>query len=169
MDKRTCGRRTPISAAPNKRLKLTAPVICGRIAFVNVKARRRSLRSAHYGAGHERSAPSVAIDLNFLSASCSGARSAPVGARSGPPVTLLDGNWELNLARTHYGRGVDRRRREVFTCGPRGELVHCVIRSVRTDGRVVVGEFGATLDGVGARVSGVAGVDEVQLNQSTDS
>src|SRR2546426_10766522 len=114
-------------------------------------------------------AASVAIVLAFLSASCSGARSAPVGARSGPPVTLLDGNWELNLARTHYGRGVDRRRREVFTCGPRGELVHCVIRSVRTDGRVVVGEFGATLDGVGARVSGVAGVDEGQLNQSTDS
>src|SRR3989454_10772429 len=52
-------------------------------------------------------AASVAIVLAFLSASCSGARSAPVGARSGPPVTLLDGNWELNLARTHYGRGVD--------------------------------------------------------------
>ena len=28
---------------PNKRLKLTAPVICGKIAFVNVKAWRRSL------------------------------------------------------------------------------------------------------------------------------
>ena len=114
-------------------------------------------------------ATSVAIVLAFLSASCSGARSAPVGARSGPPVTLLDGNWKLNLARTHYGRGVDRRRREVFTCGPRGELVHCVIRSVRTDGRVVVGEFAATLDGVGAPVSGIAGIDEVQLSQSRDS
>ena len=28
---------------PNTRLKLTAPVVCGRIAFVNVKARRLSL------------------------------------------------------------------------------------------------------------------------------
>ena len=28
---------------PNMRLKLTAPVIYGRIAFVNMKARRRSL------------------------------------------------------------------------------------------------------------------------------
>ena len=27
----------------NKRLKLTAPVVCCRIAFVNVKAGRRSL------------------------------------------------------------------------------------------------------------------------------
>ena len=109
---------------------------------------------------------SVAIVLALFSASCSGARSAPVGARFGPPVTLLDGKWELNLARTHYGRGVDRRRREVFTCGPRGEQVHCVIRSVRTDGRVVIGELAATLDGVGAPVSGIAGVDEVQLSQS---
>ena len=32
-----------IGAQPNKRLKLTAPVICGRIAFVNVPVRRRSL------------------------------------------------------------------------------------------------------------------------------
>jgi len=112
---------------------------------------------------------SVAVVIALFSMSCSGARAAPVGARFGLPVTLLDGRWELNLARTHYGRGVDRRRREVFTCGPRGEQVHCVIRSVRTDGRVVVGEFAATLDGVGAPVSGIAGIDEVQLSQSRDS
>ena len=30
---------------PNTRLKLTAPVVCGRLAFVNVKAWRRSLRA----------------------------------------------------------------------------------------------------------------------------
>ncbi len=111
----------------------------------------------------------IATVLALVSVSCSGARSAPVGARSGPPVTLLEGRWELNLARTHYGRGVDKRRREVFTCGPRGVQVHCVIRSVRADGHAVVGEFSATLDGVGARVSGIAGVDEVQLSQSPDS
>ncbi len=32
-----------LGARPNKRLKLSAPVVCGRIAFVNMKARRRSL------------------------------------------------------------------------------------------------------------------------------
>jgi len=47
--------------------------------------------------------------------------------------------------------------------------VHCVIRSVRADGRALVGEFAATLDGVGAPVSGITGVDEVQLSESGDS
>ena len=111
----------------------------------------------------------IAVVLALFSASCSGARSAPVGARFGPPATVLDGTWELNLARTHYGRGVDRRRREVFTCGPRGDQVRCVIRSVRTDGRVVIGEFTTSLDAIGTPVSGIVGVDEVQLSQSTDS
>ena len=106
----------------------------------------------------------LAIALVLFSGSSSGARSTPVGTRSGP-LTLLDGNWQLNLARTHYGRGVDRRRREVFTCGPRGERVHCVIRSVRADGRAVVGEFAATLDGAAAPVSGIAEVDEVRLSE----
>src|SRR5712664_2111996 len=113
-------------------------------------------------------AKALAIALVLFSGSSSGARSTPVGTRSGP-LTLLDGNWQLNLARTHYGRGVDRRRREVFTCAPRGNRVHCVIRSVRADGRAVVGEFAATLDGVGAPVSGIDGVDEVQLSESGDS
>ena len=36
-------RATIIGAQPNKRLQLPAPVVWGRIAFVNVKARRRSL------------------------------------------------------------------------------------------------------------------------------
>ncbi len=36
-------RATIFGAQPNKRLKLSAPVVCGRIPFVNVKARRRSL------------------------------------------------------------------------------------------------------------------------------
>ena len=110
-------------------------------------------------------AKSVAIMLALFSASSSGARSA----RFGPPATLLDGKWELNLARTHYGRGVDRRRREALTCGPRGEHVHCVIRSVRADGRAVVGEFAVALDGGSGPVSGIDEVDQVQLTQSSDS
>ena len=32
-----------MSGLSNTRLKLTAPVVCGRIAFMNVKAWRRSL------------------------------------------------------------------------------------------------------------------------------
>ena len=47
--------------------------------------------------------------------------------------------------------------------------MHCVIRSVRADGRAVVGEFAVALDGVGGPVSGIDGVDEVQLSQSRDS
>ena len=35
--------KVAVSALSNARLKLTAPVVYGRIAFVNVKARRRSL------------------------------------------------------------------------------------------------------------------------------
>jgi hypothetical protein len=38
-----CSARWIPRALPNMRLKLAAPVICGRIAFVNVKAWRRSL------------------------------------------------------------------------------------------------------------------------------
>jgi len=32
-----------VAALPNKRLKLPAPVIYGRISFVNIPVRRRSL------------------------------------------------------------------------------------------------------------------------------
>ncbi len=35
--------RALVSALSNMRLKLTAPVVCGRIAFVNIPVRRRSL------------------------------------------------------------------------------------------------------------------------------
>jgi hypothetical protein len=41
---------TIASEPPNKRLKLPAPVIYGRIAFVNVLARRRSLGAIRYAA-----------------------------------------------------------------------------------------------------------------------
>jgi len=36
-------RATIIGAQPNQRLKLTAPVICCKLAFVNIRVRRRSL------------------------------------------------------------------------------------------------------------------------------
>jgi hypothetical protein len=59
---------------------------------------------------------------------------------------------------------VDQRRRERFTCAVRGVRLACTIRSDRSDGRAVVGRFVAALDGAGAPVSGVAGVDEVRLH-----
>jgi hypothetical protein len=41
--KRSVGRKAPVAAPPNKRLKLTPPVVRGRIAFVKTKFGRRSL------------------------------------------------------------------------------------------------------------------------------
>ena len=38
-----CPGAVVLTAPSKKRLKLAAPVVCGRIAFVNVPARRRSL------------------------------------------------------------------------------------------------------------------------------
>lgn len=91
------------------------------------------------------------------------AQPAAVGPPAGAEVPALIGDWELNLARTHYGPGVDRRRRERFTCALHGAPVACTIRGERADGRVVVGRFTAGLDGAGAPVAGIPGVDEVRL------
>jgi hypothetical protein len=79
------------------------------------------------------------------------------------PTPPLVGNWELNVGRTHYGPGVDRRRRERMTCTAEAEKVRCVIRSVRSNGREITGQFTASLDGVAAPVTGIPDVDEVQL------
>ncbi|HEX8298974.1 MAG TPA: hypothetical protein VF594_07405 [Rubricoccaceae bacterium] len=75
----------------------------------------------------------------------------------------LIGDWQLNRARTHYGPGVDQRHRERFTCAARGARVACTIRGERADGRVVIGRFTAALNGTGAPVTGVPGIDEVRL------
>ena len=45
-------RATFIGAQPNQRLKLTPPVVCGRIPFVNTPVRRRSLAAIRYAARH---------------------------------------------------------------------------------------------------------------------
>jgi hypothetical protein len=90
------------------------------------------------------------------------------GRQAAPPVALV-GNWQLDLARTHYGPGVDRRRSERMTCSAESERVHCVVHSVRADGRELTGEFSATLDGRAATVSGIPDVDQVQLRRPTAS
>lgn len=75
----------------------------------------------------------------------------------------LVGNWQLNIGRTHYGPGVDRRRRERMACSAETAGVHCVIRSVRSDGRELIGQFTAAVDGIAAPVTGIPDVDEVRL------
>jgi len=81
----------------------------------------------------------------------------------------LVGDWRLNLARTHYGPGVDRRRSELFSCAAQGNRIRCEIRSVRADGHEVVGRFTAPLDGTSAPATGIPGVDEIQLRRPSDS
>lgn len=102
----------------------------------------------------------AAVSLCFLVA-------APVpGAGQSSPASAsaaLIGDWQLHLGRTHYGPGVDRRRSERMTCTARSGAVHCVIRSVRSDGRRLTGRFTASLDGTAASVSGIPDVDQVQL------
>ena len=87
-------------------------------------------------------------------------------ARAAPSLV---GNWQLNLGRTHYGPGVDRRRRERMTCTAESPSVRCVVRSVRADGRELTGEFTAALDGTSAPVTGIPDVDEVQLRRPNAS
>jgi hypothetical protein len=72
------------------------------------------------------------------------------------------------LRRTYYGPGVERRQRERFTCIARPAVVDCTIRSVRADGRVVTGSFGARLDGSPSPVTGMPDVDQVRLRSDGD-
>ena len=90
------------------------------------------------------------------------ARAAPAATATADTAALL-GDWELNVERSHYGPGVERRRRERFTCAPARARVACTIVGERADGRMVRGSFTVALDGSGAPVVGVPGVDEVRL------
>ena len=84
-------------------------------------------------------------------------------------VVPLVGNWQLNVGRTHYGPGVDRRRRERMACTAESEGVRCVILSVRADGHELTGQFTSLLDGATAPVTGVPDVDGVQLRRPNAS
>ncbi|HEX5043351.1 MAG TPA: hypothetical protein VFV75_10625 [Candidatus Polarisedimenticolaceae bacterium] len=84
-----------------------------------------------------------------------------------PPVPALVGDWDLNLHRTHYGPTVERRKKERFTCKESEGYLECVIRSVRTDGRTLVGTFRATPDGEVSPVVGIPGMTEVRLQTGT--
>jgi hypothetical protein len=84
-------------------------------------------------------------------------------------VIALVGDWQLNLARTHYGPGVDRRRRETFTCTADASSVQCTIRSVRSNAQGLTAQFTAPLDGSSGKVTGLADVDAVILKRVSDS
>jgi hypothetical protein len=86
---------------------------------------------------------------------------------SAPATVPLAGDWDLNLRRTHYGPTVERRKKERFTCKESEGHLECVMRTVRTDGRELVGTFRAALDGALSPVVGIPGVDEVRLQGGT--
>ena len=96
-------------------------------------------------------------------------RQQPVTVPTSHSAAPLLGDWQLNLSRTHYGPNVDRRRRERMTCTAEVEKVRCVIRSTRSDGRELTGQFTASLDGVAGPVTGIPDVDEVQLRRPSSS
>jgi hypothetical protein len=80
----------------------------------------------------------------------------------------LVGRWALNLDRSHYGGGAERRRQEMFICQLDGALLKCTIESVRADGRKLVGTFTAPYDGKRHPATGIPDVDEVTLLKSDD-
>ena len=80
----------------------------------------------------------------------------------------LTGSWTLNLAKTHYGPGVDRRTNETFTCKVTGPRVACQIQSLRADGRSLLGKFDAAYDGHAYPVVGIPDIDHVSLRRLDD-
>jgi hypothetical protein len=92
-----------------------------------------------------------------------------VAAVQQAPADPLTGKWELNVARTHYGGGAEPRIRESFVCDAAGAGVRCTIRSVRTDGRTVVGDFTARYDGSPGPTHGISDVDAVRLTKVNES
>lgn len=108
-----------------------------------------------------------AIAFFLAHASTSGAQR--LSPRTGPINIPLVGEWRLNLGRTHYGPGVDVRRSERLTCASEGSRVRCVIRSVRANGKELVGRFAAAIDGAGSPVTGIPGVDEVRLSRPSNA
>jgi hypothetical protein len=83
-----------------------------------------------------------------------------------PTVDPLAGTWELNLADTRYGPGVDRRTQETFSCTPDNARIHCTITSVRSNGQTLTGSFAAAYDGATFPVTGIPDVNTVRLQRT---
>ncbi|CAN5803980.1 hypothetical protein BH18ACI5_BH18ACI5_05760 [soil metagenome] len=94
---------------------------------------------------------------------------APRAQPASPAAVPLIGEWQLNLARTHYGPKVERRRSETLSCADEKSQIACVVRSVRANGNIVTGRFSAALDGAVGRVTGIPDIDGVELRRSTGS
>jgi hypothetical protein len=106
----------------------------------------------------------TAIAFTLVEMSVLGAQRVSAPPTGQIPAALV-GDWQLNLARTHYGPGVDRRRSERFSCATQANQLRCVIRSIRADGRQFTGRFVAPMDGTGALVTGIPDIDEIQLRR----
>lgn len=104
----------------------------------------------------------AAVWLTFAPSLFFGGQQSPTAALASPP---LIGEWQLNLARTHYGVGVDHRRRERMSCAMVATDLHCRIQSVRSDGRELTATFAAVPGGPGAPVTGISNIDEVRLQK----
>lgn len=104
----------------------------------------------------------AAVWLTFVPSLLFGGQRPPIAAPAAPPFV---GEWQLNLGRTHYGPGVDRRRSERMACTMVASELRCRIQSVRSDGRELTGTFAAVPDGRGAPVTGMPDIDEVRLKK----
>jgi hypothetical protein len=81
----------------------------------------------------------------------------------------LAGHWELNVKKTHYGGGAQKRTQETFTCLQQKNGVECSIHSTMEGGSKVDATFTALYDGSAARVTGLENVDEVRLERVSDT
>ncbi len=87
---------------------------------------------------------------------------------SGATADPLTGQWVLNVGRSHYGGGAERRKRETFTCETDKQLLRCTVKSERLDGKRVEGRFAAAYDGKPYAATGIPDVDRVSLQRVDD-
>jgi hypothetical protein len=104
----------------------------------------------------------AAVWLTWVPSWLLGGQRPPAAVPDAPPLV---GEWQLNLALTHYGPGVDRRRSERMSCAMAGRELRCRIHSVRSDGRELTGTFTAVPDGPGGPTTGIPDIDEVRLQK----
>ena len=104
----------------------------------------------------------VIVWLTFVPTLLFSGQGPPIAAPAAPPLV---GEWQLNLGRTHYGSGVDRRRSERMSCAMVASELRCRVQSVRSDGRELTGTFAAVPGGPGASVTGIPDIDEVRLQK----
>src|SRR5215217_5521404 len=100
----------------------------------------------------------VSVVLGAPGLSASRAQAAAAG-----DSPALIGTWQLDLGRTHYGAGVDHRRREQMVCVARGASLRCTVEGVRGDGRSVIARFAAPVAGGRSAVVGLPDIDTVDL------